>query len=152
MIRRARGERSLAELARALGNLLAFGATAGESPPLPDPAATGKGGGGFGQTLGAGLDVTTGNIWRRFHARDLHTETHADILMFGDIAVQLLKLMGYSGTVPGAPWPTRCRPRWIVCKTPSQPIQQRFRKAADSGEMTMRRDEPRSPWRIAPYR
>lgn len=31
-----------------------------------------------------------------------HTETHADILMFGDIAVQLLKLMGHSGTVPGA--------------------------------------------------
>lgn len=30
------------------------------------------------------------------------TEVHADILMFGDIAVQLLKLMGHSGTVPGA--------------------------------------------------
>lgn len=30
------------------------------------------------------------------------TEAHADILMFGDIAVQLLKLMGHSGTVPGA--------------------------------------------------
>ena len=30
------------------------------------------------------------------------TEVHADILMFGDIAVNLLKLMGHSGTVPGA--------------------------------------------------
>jgi hypothetical protein len=30
------------------------------------------------------------------------TEAYADILMFGDIAVQLLKLMGHSGTVPGA--------------------------------------------------
>ncbi|MFZ1643721.1 MAG: DUF1840 domain-containing protein [Candidatus Contendobacter sp.] len=30
------------------------------------------------------------------------TKAHADILMFGDIAVQLLKRMGHSGTVPGA--------------------------------------------------
>ena len=30
------------------------------------------------------------------------TEAYADILMFGDIAVQLLKLMGHSGTVPSA--------------------------------------------------
>jgi hypothetical protein len=30
------------------------------------------------------------------------TKAHADIMMFGDIAVQLLKLMGHSGTVPGA--------------------------------------------------
>lgn len=30
------------------------------------------------------------------------TDVHADLLMFGDIAVQLLKLMGHSGTVPGA--------------------------------------------------
>ncbi|MCB1826006.1 MAG: DUF1840 domain-containing protein [Candidatus Competibacteraceae bacterium] len=30
------------------------------------------------------------------------TDVHADILMFGDIAVQLLKLMGHSGAVPGA--------------------------------------------------
>jgi hypothetical protein len=27
---------------------------------------------------------------------------YADITMFGDVAVQLLKLMGHSGTVPGA--------------------------------------------------
>ena len=30
------------------------------------------------------------------------TKAHADILMLGDIAVQLLKRMGHSGTVPGA--------------------------------------------------
>jgi hypothetical protein len=28
---------------------------------------------------------------------------YADITMFGDVAVRLLKLMGHSGTVPGAP-------------------------------------------------
>lgn len=27
---------------------------------------------------------------------------YADIMMFGDVAVHLLKLMGHSGTVPGA--------------------------------------------------
>jgi Domain of unknown function (DUF1840) len=30
------------------------------------------------------------------------TETHANITMFGEVAVTLLKLMGHSGTVPGA--------------------------------------------------
>lgn len=30
------------------------------------------------------------------------TEAYADITMFGDVAVSLLKMMGYSGTVPGA--------------------------------------------------
>ena len=30
------------------------------------------------------------------------TKAHADIMMFGDIAVKLLKLMGHSGTVPSA--------------------------------------------------
>ncbi len=29
-------------------------------------------------------------------------KAHADIMMFGDNAIQLLKLMGHSGTVPGA--------------------------------------------------
>lgn len=29
-------------------------------------------------------------------------KAHADITMFGDIAIQLLKLMGHSGTVPSA--------------------------------------------------
>jgi predicted RNase H-like HicB family nuclease len=38
-------------------NLLALGATAGESPPLPDPAATGKSGGGPGQAPRAGAGV-----------------------------------------------------------------------------------------------
>ncbi|HRD65525.1 MAG TPA: DUF1840 domain-containing protein [Candidatus Competibacter sp.] len=31
-----------------------------------------------------------------------HSDAYADIMMFGDIAIQLLKLMGHSGTVPGA--------------------------------------------------
>jgi hypothetical protein len=30
------------------------------------------------------------------------TEAYADITMFGDVAVQLLRLMGHSGSVPGA--------------------------------------------------
>ena len=30
------------------------------------------------------------------------SKAHADIMMFGDIAISLLKLMGHSGTVPGA--------------------------------------------------
>lgn len=30
------------------------------------------------------------------------TEAYANITMFGDVAVALLKLMGHSGTVPGA--------------------------------------------------
>lgn len=30
------------------------------------------------------------------------SRAHADIIMFGDVAVQLLKLMGHSGAVPSA--------------------------------------------------
>ena len=30
------------------------------------------------------------------------SDAYADIMMFGDIAIQLLELMGHSGTVPGA--------------------------------------------------
>ncbi|SEM86425.1 protein of unknown function [Nitrosospira multiformis] len=30
------------------------------------------------------------------------TSAHADIIMFGDVAKQLLKMMGHSGTVPSA--------------------------------------------------
>jgi hypothetical protein len=33
------------------------------------------------------------------------TESYASITMFGDVAVALLKLMGHSGTVPGALMP-----------------------------------------------
>ncbi|MEJ2406673.1 MAG: DUF1840 domain-containing protein [Candidatus Thiodiazotropha sp.] len=32
-------------------------------------------------------------------------KAYADITMFGDVAVQLLKMMGHSGTVPGALMP-----------------------------------------------
>lgn len=30
------------------------------------------------------------------------TEAYADITMFGDVALNMLKMMGHSGTVPGA--------------------------------------------------
>jgi hypothetical protein len=30
------------------------------------------------------------------------TKVYADITMFGDVAVAMLKMMGHSGTVPGA--------------------------------------------------
>ena len=30
------------------------------------------------------------------------TEAYANITMFGDVAVKLLKIMGHSGTIPGA--------------------------------------------------
>ncbi len=30
------------------------------------------------------------------------TKAHADIILFGNIAIPLLKMMGHSGTVPGA--------------------------------------------------
>ncbi|MEP6606140.1 MAG: DUF1840 domain-containing protein, partial [Nitrosospira sp.] len=30
------------------------------------------------------------------------SDAYADITMFGDVAQQLLKMMGHSGTVPGA--------------------------------------------------
>ena len=30
------------------------------------------------------------------------TKYHADIIMFGDIGLSMLKMMGHSGTVPGA--------------------------------------------------
>ncbi len=30
------------------------------------------------------------------------TSAHADIIMFGDVAKQLLKMMGHSGTIPSA--------------------------------------------------
>lgn len=33
------------------------------------------------------------------------TQAHANITMFGDVAVTLIKLMGHSGTVPGALMP-----------------------------------------------
>ncbi len=51
LICRARGDQSLAELARALQTLLALGATDGESPPLPDPASTGKAAAALGKRL-----------------------------------------------------------------------------------------------------
>ncbi len=31
-----------------------------------------------------------------------HTDAHADITMFGDVAAKLIKLMGHTGTIPSA--------------------------------------------------
>jgi hypothetical protein len=39
------------------------------------------------------------------------TKNHADVLMFGDIAIGLLKMMGHSGTVPSTQCPVPCWPR-----------------------------------------
>jgi hypothetical protein len=38
------------------------------------------------------------------------SKASADITMFGDVAVQLLRLMGHSGTVPGAMQPVDLAP------------------------------------------
>lgn len=37
-------------------------------------------------------------------------KAYADITMFGDVAVKLLKMMGHSGTVPGALMPEDIQP------------------------------------------
>jgi len=39
------------------------------------------------------------------------TKAYADITMFGDVAVAMLKMMGYSGTVPSAIRAGRCSRR-----------------------------------------
>lgn len=57
------------------------------------------------------------------------TSAHADIIMFGDIAKQLLKMMGHSGTVPSA---------MIADEVPA--ALERLRHAVDGG-----RDEAQKP-------
>jgi hypothetical protein len=42
------------------------------------------------------------NPWEIAMIVTFRSDAYADIMMFGDIAIQLLKLMGHSGTVPGA--------------------------------------------------
>ena len=56
LIRRARGERSLAELARSLKPRGPRRNGWLENPAIPRPAATGKGGGGFGKRLVLALE------------------------------------------------------------------------------------------------
>jgi hypothetical protein len=55
------------------------------------------------------------------------TEAHASITMFGDVAVTLIKLMGHSGTVPGALMPedipaALMRLRAAVAANPDTPL------------------------------
>lgn len=84
------------------------------------------------------------------------TDVHADILMFGDIAVQLLKLMGHSGAVPGAlladDVPAALeRLRQAVA---AQPATIPSKRIGSTTTMTIRTTNanPRSPWRIGPCR
>lgn len=58
------------------------------------------------------------------------TSVHPDIIMFGDIAKQLLKMMGHSGTVPSA---------MIADEVPA--ALDRLRHAVDGG----RADEAQKP-------
>jgi hypothetical protein len=44
------------------------------------------------------VQLTTGDLM----IVTFKTKPYADITMFGDVAIHLLKLMGHSGTVPGA--------------------------------------------------
>jgi len=58
-------------------------------------------------------------------------EAYANITMFGDVAVRLLKLMGHSGTVPGA---------FLAADVP--PALQRLEAAAEADAQS---PEPEAP-------
>ncbi len=60
------------------------------------------------------------------------SDAYADITMFGDVAQRLLKMMGHSGTVPGA----------ILAKDVPA-VLDRLKRAID-GEKTMAPDPPES--------
>ena len=68
------------------------------------------------------------------------TKAHANITMFGEVAVTLLKLMGHSGTVPGALLaadipPALERLRHAVSEHPDAPLDPSTGAAAkDDGE------------------
>ncbi|HSH42772.1 MAG TPA: DUF1840 domain-containing protein [Arenicellales bacterium] len=57
---------------------------------------------------------------------------HADITMFGDVAIHLLKLMGHSGTVPSA----------IRAEDVGEALQ-RLRAAVEAGAQLPEPEEPR---------
>lgn len=70
-------------------------------PPFFHPKPTGI----MVAALGKGLGCPSNETYAPEEVAMLvtfRTPAYADIMMFGDIAVQLLKLMGHSGTVPGA--------------------------------------------------
>jgi hypothetical protein len=58
--------------------------------------------------IDAGAGFLSDSPGQRIHSEDndmlvtFTSKAYADITMFGDIAVTLLKMMGHSGTVPGA--------------------------------------------------
>jgi len=64
------------------------------------------------------------------------TEAYANITMFGDVAVALLKLMGNSGTVPGALMPEDIpnaleRLKAAVAANPQAPLDPQSKKDDD---------------------
>ncbi len=64
------------------------------------------------------------------------TEAYASITMFGDVAVALLKLMGHSGTVPGALMPEDIpaaleRLKSSVAANPDAPLEPESTTAQD---------------------
>lgn len=66
------------------------------------------------------------------------TEAYANITMFGEVAVTLLKLMGHSGTVPGALMPedipaALARLKAAVAEHPESPLDPTT-GARDEGE------------------
>jgi hypothetical protein len=67
------------------------------------------------------------------------TDAYANITMFGDVAVTLLKLMGHSGTVPGAllaeDLPAALeRLRTAVARHPDTPLDPTSGSAKEEGE------------------
>jgi hypothetical protein len=49
------------------------------------------------------LDILLINDWKaNTMLVTFNTQAYADITMFGDVAIAMLKMMGHSGTVPGA--------------------------------------------------
>jgi hypothetical protein len=58
--------------------------------------------------IDAGAGFLSDSPRQRIHSEDndmlvtFTSKAYADITMFGDVAVTLLKMMGHSGTVPGA--------------------------------------------------
>ncbi len=67
------------------------------------------------------------------------TESYASITMFGDVAAALLKLMGHSGTIPGALMPEDIpdaleRLKAGVAANPDVPLDPQEKKGDDDDE------------------
>lgn len=59
-------------------------------------------------------------------------KAYADITMFGDVALSMLKMMGHSGTVPGA----------ILAKDVPAALE-RLKRAIDAAKATSAQSEPK---------